>query len=449
VLGLASPCLEPANSYNTIIVGFLTPIPGEWYDGCMYLRGSKWTMTRRTKRPNLWRIVILLGLIAGAVYLQMVVVPVTGPLFIPTPTPTRSPESFVNQADEYYRAGKLNQAIDAYHDAINVDPTNPSNYISLARLQVFTGKYDEAITNAQNALLKNPNNPLAHAVLGWALGFQGNYGEAELEIKKALALDANSALAYAYYAEVLINQGDYGLYDKAAEASKSALDLDPSLLEVRRARGIVLLNTQNLDQAIEEFQTALTINKNIADLHLYLGVTYKAQGDLDRAQEALLASYALNPQDAIALTELSRAFFADGRYAQAAQYAEEALSVDPADPRLHGNVGIVHYKNGEYSKAIPELAYAIRGGVTTDGVPVEGLPLEYGRVEEYYWYYGFALARINRCSEAIPVFQALLVGVPDDEIAVYNATEGLAVCQQSLDTTPTPTEIEPTVTPES
>ncbi len=120
------------------------------------------------------------------------------------------------------------------------------------------------------------------------------------------------------------------LYEKAADESKKALALDPTLLEAHRARGIVLLNTQNLEEAVQEFQAALAINKNIADLNLYLGVTYKALGQYDLAQEALLASYALNPTDTIALTELSRAYFADGRYAQAGQYAEEALASIPA-----------------------------------------------------------------------------------------------------------------------
>ena len=366
------------------------------------------------------------------VYINQVVVPATPPLFIPTPTATRSPESFVNQAEEYYAAGKLNQAIKAYKDAIYSDPANPANYVALARLQVFAGSYDEAIVNSQNALLKNPNNPMAHAVMGWALGFQEKYGEAELEIKKALSLDPNNALAYAYYAEILTTQNDYTLYDKAAEASKKALELGPTLLEPHRARGIVFLNTQNLDQAVQEFQTAMAINKNIPDLNLYLGITYKALGQYDLAQEALLAAYALNPADTVALTELSRAFFGDGRFPQAAQYAEEAVKVKPSDPRLHGNLGIIYYKQEDYDTAIQSLGLAVRGGQTGDGTVIEGVPLDYGRVEEYYWYYGFALARRDRCTEAVPVFQALLTGVPNDEIAIYNATEGLAMCQQSL-----------------
>lgn len=404
---------------------------------------------RKQRRSNPWRILLLLILIAGALYINQVVVPATPPLFIPTPTMTRSPESFVNEAEKLYNEGKLNQAIDAYKEAIAADPENPSNYIALARLQVFLGQYEEAITNTQNALLKNPNNPNAHAVQGWALGFLDRYTEAEAELIKALDLDPNNALAHAYYAEVLINQRDYNLFDKAIEESKRAQELAPNLLETHRARGIVLLNTQNLELAVQEFNSALAINKNIADLHLNLGVAYKLLNKFDLAQEALLASYALNPTDTVALTELSRAYFSDGRYTQAVQYAEEAVKVEPTNPRLHGNLGIMYYKNEQLDKAIPELRLAVRGGLTKDNIAVDGLPLAYGRIEEYYWYYGFALARSDRCGEAIPIFQALLTGVPEDEIAVYNANEGLAICEvQAL--TPSPgidTEVESTPTP--
>jgi tetratricopeptide (TPR) repeat protein len=412
----------------------------------MYLHGSKWSMKKRpNRRPNFFRIFILLVLVGGALYLNQVVVPATPPLFIPTATPTTSPESYINTAEQLYAEGKINRAIEAYKNAVKADPTNPSNYINLARLQVWTGDYEDAITNTRNALLKNPNNPLAHAVQGWALGFKDDYANAEIELQKALSLDPNNALAHAYYAEVLINQGEFGLYEKAAEESRVALQLAPDILETHRARGIVLYNTQNLEQAIQEFQTALTYNKNIPDLHLYLGITYKALEEFDKAQESLLAAYALNPNDTVALTELARAFFAGGRYAQAEQYSEEAVKVDPSNPRLHGNLGIIYYKGEKYNKAIPELELAVKGGVTEDGVAVEGLPLDYGRVEEYYWYLGFAYMRTGRCDEAVPIFRALLTGVPGDEIAVYNANQGLAACQAGIETpqvTPTPEETE-------
>jgi len=64
-------------------------------------------------------------------------------------------------------------------------------------------------------------------------------------------------------------------------------------------------------------------------------------------------------------------------------------------------------------------------------------------VMQYYWYYGFALARARRCAEAIPVFQALLSGVPDNEIAVYNAQEGLNICKEQAETPVEVTETPP------
>lgn len=402
----------------------------------MYLRGNRWSMNRRTRRSSPWLSLFLVIAIGAMIYINQVIVPITPPLFIPTPTPTQSPESFVNKAQEDFRSGKLLSAIDSYQQALLTDPDDVNNFVELARLQIWAGAYDEAIENTQNALLKNPNHPLAHAVQGWALGFQDKYAEAEREIRQALEIDPNNALAHAYYAEILANQisEDYGLIDKAAAESKLAIELAPDLLEVRRARGIVLLSSNNIEEAIVEFNAAIGTNKYIADVHLYLGICYRSQQRYDLAQESLLAAYSLNPQNTVALIELSRAFFADGRFAQASQYAEEAVKIEPENPRLHGYLGITYYRQGMYDKAIPSLSLAVRGGETAEGIQVEGLALTYDdRIMEYYWYYAFALARSNRCSEAIPVFQALLTGVPANEIAVYNATEGLKACEEQVE----------------
>jgi hypothetical protein len=60
---------------------------------------------------------------------------------------------------------------------------------------------------------------------------------------------------------------------------------------------------------------------------------------------------------------------------------------------------------------------------------VQGIPLDYGRVAEYYYVYGLALAKINKCSEAVEISQVLLQGVPDDETSVFNANAMVIICQ--------------------
>ncbi len=95
-------------------------------------------------------------------------------------------------------------------------------------------------------------------------------------------------------------------------------------------------------------------------------------------------------------------------------------------------------KDGRQQDAIDHLELAVRGGFTEEGIPVEGLPLDYSiRVIEFYSSYGLTLARTNQCDQAIPIFQTMLSLVPNDEVAVFNAEEGLRICQENAESPPT------------
>ncbi len=402
----------------------------------MYLRGSQWNMMRkRRRRSNPWRVLLLLVLIGIALYINQVVVPATPPLFIPTPTPTRDPESFITEAEQLFSAGKLIQAIDAYSVAIQANPDNPALYLARARAQIYTARYQDALESAEQALILNNKNPLGYALKAWALDFLGDYTQAEAAIKTALEMDSNSALAHAIYAEILIDkaisgQGDINSIDRAAQESRIAVELDPSLMESRRARGYVLWNTGNYAEAIQEYKAALAINDKVADLYLALGYNYHFLGEYDQAVQSFLQAYALNPTDPQAPYEISRTYASVGDFSQSVQYADQAVRTEPENPRLHGNLGVMYYKNNQLEKAVAELSLAIQGGVLEDGTIVEGLPLNYGTVAEFYAIYGLALAKLNRCAEAVPIFQTIRNGVPDDEINVYNAEQGLIMCQE-------------------
>src|SRR5574340_833019 len=169
----------------------------------MYLRGSKFNMNRRRRRSNPLTIIILLVLVGGAVYINQVVVPQTPPLFVPTPTPTRSPEAYLAEAQQSETDGKYAQAIDLYNEALLLSPDNPSLYISIARLQIYTSQFKEAVDNAGNALVINPGNAQAMALRGYALGRMEDYTNATSVLDEAISLDPNNAVTYAYMAEIL------------------------------------------------------------------------------------------------------------------------------------------------------------------------------------------------------------------------------------------------------
>jgi tetratricopeptide (TPR) repeat protein len=146
---------------------------------------------------------------------------------------------------------------------------------------------------------------------------------------------------------------------------------------------------------------------------------------------------ALNPTNPAILTDISRTYASEGQYGKAIQYAEQALSLDPTNPRLHGNLGVMLYQNDDYTRAADQLKLVVNGGTTADGVVVEGLPLAPGRIaDDYYSIYALSLTQLDRCAEAIPIMQAILTNIAEDQVAYYNATQGMDYCLGTVDTPP-------------
>ena len=423
----------------------------------MYLKGSQWSMLKRKKRSNPWVIILLVASIIAVFLFDRMIRPYLPPVLIGymTPTPTRSAESIVGEADALVNSAKYNQAIEAYRLAIAADSKNPSYYLTVSRLEIYSGQYKDAITDAADALLLNSNSSQAFGLQGWAQGFLGDYTNAEGSITNAIQLDPTLAQNYAYKAMVLAFKvidglGELGTMQDAIDASKTAVSMAPDLLETHWARGYVLYVTSNYDQAVTELSAAATLNNNIAEIHMELGYSYRALQQYVQAIEEFNRANALNPTDPMPSTYIAAVYATNGEFAKAIQYATTAVNNDPSNPAMWGNLGRMYYHNLQYQDAIPALSLAVHGGVTPDGVVVAGLPLSYtGRVAEYYYTYGLALAKLGYCNEALPISQALQQTVTTDTVSQANAQEIITQCAQfATSRAPTPTAFTtPTITP--
>lgn len=403
----------------------------------MYLKGSKLQMKRRRRmrRTNPALVILLLGAIGLVIYFDNVVVDSFPEFQTATPEPTRDPEAILQEAIAYFNEGNLNPAIDAYKQAVLADPTNSNIHVELARVQILAGQYEAAQTSAENALLLNRENPKALAIYGWALTFLGYSIEARQAFDDALELNPNDAATFAYYAELMADEGDFAL---AGEYSRRATELDPNLLEVRRARGYVLELTANYDQALIEYQEAIALNNKIADLHLSVGRVNWALGFIPEAIEAFSTADSLDPANPLPEAYISLIYLGQGEYAKAIQFAKGAVENDPSNPTRYGRLGIALYRNFEYQEAIEAFGYAVHGGTTENDVVVIGINLS-PQDADFFYFYGLALARTGRCSDALPVFQAILAGVPGNEIAIFNSQEGIRICEELISNPPTAT----------
>ncbi|HTX80514.1 MAG TPA: tetratricopeptide repeat protein [Longilinea sp.] len=380
--------------------------------------------------------------------------PNTPPLFIPTNTPTRSPELYVAEAENYVSQGKYNQAIQVYQQVIRVDPHTPSYYLALARLYIYSGDYPDAITYASDVLLLNPNNDQAYMLRAWAQALNGDYTDADASITEAQKLNSTSPQIYAIQALVLAeeNQAGSGALDtlqKAIDASHTAVNMAPDALETHWARGLVLEITSNYTDAVTEYQAAIAINDNIAELHMSLGNVYRALQENDQAISEYARANALTPADPDPDLYMSRAYANAGEWAKAIQFAQQAVQEAPGDASMLGNLAWDYYHNLDYQNAVMTFDLAIHGGTTSDGVNVAGLKLDYGRSAEYYYTYGLALSHLGYCGQALQIAQALQQGVSTDQTSQDNATEIISECTAFAKSgSPTPTALStPTSTP--
>ena len=117
----------------------------------------------------------------------------------------------------------------------------------------------------------------------------------------------------------------------------------------------------------------------------------------------------------------------------------------PANPLYHGNLGVMLYRNLQYPEASNQLSLLVNGGETEEADRTSPLCSWWSTnlaSRNIITSMGWRSVKQNRCGEAIPVFQQILTQVPDDLVATDNANEGLRICTENIDVTPSP---EPTV----
>jgi len=457
---------------------------------------------RRTS--NLYRLFALaLFILAGAwIVTRLHTGNIRNP-FDPTPTSTRTSNSWVMEGEASFTAGNLPAAISAYQEATKVDPNNAEVLVELARIQAYSSRLlsNDAdrltrLTEAQQsadqakALVPDDSNVLAIRafVLDWnadpnldSLRTGGETAaklliEADQEALHAISLNSQNPLALAFYAEILIDEQKWS---QAEQYIQSALQLGPQVMDVHRVYGYYLESNRYYSQAIEEYQKALIINPNLTFLYISIGHNYRtlALNSSPGSQQTelynqALASYAkavsLNVQllilDPSPYLAIAKTYVQQGEFFAAALNAQKAVSLDPTNADLYGQLGSIYKSGRNFETAIdalhcavdgctPEESCLARNGCPVGDTGVNVIPLLLTpRSATYYLDYGSVLAAFSpqkpsNCDTAVRVLTLLVQTYSTDQVTVSNAEDGLSICASVIaDQTQTPT---PVTTPAS
>jgi len=140
----------------------------------------------RRPQSNIYRMFLWVVMILGLVWmLQQMSKGEIKPLFQETPVPTRSSESYALEGDANFSAGKLDDAILAYQEAVRVDPNNAKIWSKLARIQTYSSAFKitsvekkarllEALESANKAVELAPDDSTAHAILAFTLDWNAD-----------------------------------------------------------------------------------------------------------------------------------------------------------------------------------------------------------------------------------------------------------------------------------
>lgn len=108
---------------------------------------------------------------------------------------SHSAEAYYRQGVSFHQRGEVDEAIEAYQEAINLDPKFDAAYVNLGLLFISIGQFDQAEILLQKVLQfrDRPESPASiHALAYYNLAIihsrQGQSATALEEVQKALAI---------------------------------------------------------------------------------------------------------------------------------------------------------------------------------------------------------------------------------------------------------------------
>jgi DNA-binding winged helix-turn-helix (wHTH) protein/Tfp pilus assembly protein PilF len=180
----------------------------------------------------------------------------------------------------------LNQAVDAFTQAIVHDPKYADAYMGLAdcynlmrEFSVLPDReaYDRALVAAQKAVQFDDSSSEAHASLAFVL-FNGKWDAqaADREYRRAIALDPNNVKAHHWYATFL---NGLRLRQRALDEIEVARRLDPNSRSILADKGMLLVDAGHRQEGVQLLTQLETVEPDFISPHRYLRMTYLNAGD--------------------------------------------------------------------------------------------------------------------------------------------------------------------------
>lgn len=212
-------------------------------------------------------------------------------------------------------AGKIEESIEAYKKAINLDKHYQDPLSNIAVAYSIRGDIDKAIESLQAAIHISPNYPEAYNNLGSLLIQKKEYDSAERMLNRAIHFRPYYGKAYYNLARMYEEKKDP---EKVCEYLKKAVEGDLDVPEVFYKLGQISLRLQKYNDAVQAFET--TLQRGYNDSQVWFN--------------------------------LANAYFMLEQFSKAQTIYERLVRDNPLDERFAYNLGETYFNKKEYDKAL-------------------------------------------------------------------------------------------------
>lgn len=164
-----------------------------------------------------------------------------------------NPRAWLNVGVSLARAGRHEDAIEAYQTGLALDPTRTSLLSNLGAALDSLGRFQEAIKTYQRAFETDPDYPQARFNYGNTLRKLGRLKEAAREYARAIESDDQYLDAWVGLGHVSVQTGDI---DTAIRAYRRALQIDADRFDAIFGLGIAFASIHKWEEAERYLQRA-------------------------------------------------------------------------------------------------------------------------------------------------------------------------------------------------
>jgi len=233
------------------------------------------------------------------------------------------------------RAGRPDEAIARYREALRLKPDYFEARNNLGEALAGAGRWTEAIDQYREALRLDPGYAMIHVNLGDALLHLGRLDEAIASYEEGVRVEPDSPNAYFQLGAALVRAGRA---PEAIAVFENLLQLSPDAPDARTELGYLLARSGRLPEAIAQFQEVARLRPDAVAAHDNLGSALAQVGRTEEAAGEFAAASRLQPDNPELHNDLGCALAQLGRTAEARSQFEAALRLAPNDAEARANL---------------------------------------------------------------------------------------------------------------